>query len=170
MSTTESPNDLHRRALVAEMPALKRAACSILRDRDRAEELTQEALLRVWVRLAEGDSISALQPYLRATLRNLARRPERQVPAELAPPLTAPAASGDRLACRQVLQALTELPTDQLRLLARAALTAASTAEIAAETGLPVGTVASRVSRARSKLRARFDLGETAPVDDLLGR
>jgi RNA polymerase sigma-70 factor (ECF subfamily) len=157
-------------ALAAELPALLRAARALVRSRDGAEDLVQEALLRVWTRMRAGGEIEALRPYLRTTLRNLARRPASLAPAEAAAPEATPPGAADRIACREVLAALAELPPDQAQLLARAALGAATMADLAAETGLPPGTVASRLSRARARLRARFDLPEDGPVAALLER
>lgn len=157
-------------ALTDLIPVLMRTALALTRSRDRAEDLAQEALLRVWTRLRDGEEIGDLRPYLLATLRNLARRPPRLAPAEAAAPESAPGAAADRLACGEVMAALSALPPDQLRLLTRAAIDAATTAELAAETGLPPGTVASRLSRARARLRARLDLPDADPVAALLER
>ena len=165
-----TPAPSERRALVGLIPDLRRAARAIVRDPDRAEDLAQEALLRVWARLRDGGSVGELRPYLMTTLRNLARRPPRLAPAEAAAPeSTEPAAAG-RIAVREVAAALAEMPPDQARLLLAAASGAGTIAEIAAGAGLPPGTVPSRVSRARARLRAAFDLPEDAPVAALLSR
>ncbi len=157
-------------ALTDLIPSLMRTAMALTRSRDRAEDLAQEALLRVWTRLREGETIGDLRPYLLTTLRNLARRPPRLAPAEAAAPESAPNAAPDRIACREVIAALSTLPPDQGRLLSRVVLDAVTIAELAAETGLPPGTVASRLSRARARLRARLDLPEGDPVAALLER
>ncbi|MDH3264511.1 MAG: sigma-70 family RNA polymerase sigma factor [Paracoccaceae bacterium] len=158
------------RALTDLIPALLRAALALTRSGDHAEDLAQEALLRVWTRMHDGEEIGDLRPYALTTLRNLARRPPRLAPAEAAAPEATPSAAPDRIACREVIDALSALPPDQGRLLTRAAFGAATMAELAAETGLPPGTVASRLSRARARLRARLDLPETGPVAALLER
>ncbi len=157
-------------ALARLRPDLLRAARAIARCPDRAEDLAQEALLRVWIRLVAGERIDDLRPYLLTTLRNLARRPPRLLPAELAAPEAAPGNASDRMACREVIAAMGALPAGQATLLAEAALGDGTVAELAARAGLPPGTVASRVSRARASLRARFDLPEAAPVTALLDR
>jgi len=156
--------------LTTHMPALMRTALAVTRSRDRAEDLAQEALLRVWVRLRAGEEIDDLRPYLLTTLRNLARRPPRMAPAEAASPEAAPGEASDRIACAEVIAAIDALPPEQARLLNRTALDDATIAEIAAEAGLPIGTVASRVSRARARLRAELGLGVRDPVGDLLDR
>ena len=156
--------------LAVHMPALMRAALAVTRSRDRAEELSQEAFLRVWAKLRQGERIEDLRPYLLTTMRNLARRPKPMAPAEAAPPEAAPGDTSDRMACDRVMAAIRALPRDQADLLTRTALDDATIAEIAAETGLPMGTVASRVSRARARLRAKLELDRENPVADLLER
>lgn len=155
-------------ALTALIPDARRTARAILRNGDLAEDVVQEALLRVWARLNAGVPIGDLRPYLMTTVRNLARRPRPLAPAEAAPPEAAPGGAHDRIACTEVLAALTHLPRDQARLLTVTALNGATLAELAETTGLPPGTVASRVSRARARLRAQFGLSEKRTVSDLL--
>ena len=157
-------------ALVAAIPALRRTARALVRCPDRAEDITQEALLRVWARMRDGEEIAAPLAYLRATARNLARRPPRLDPAEAASPESTPPCAEDRLACRAVMAALAALPPEQAALLTSAALGEGTVAEIAIATGLPPGTVASRVSRARARLRRDLGLPETRPVGALLDR
>lgn len=145
-------------------------ALALTRSRDRAEDLVQEALLRVWARMSSGEQIDDLRPYLMTTVRNLAKRPPRLAPVEAAPPEAADGHASDRLACAEVIAAIETLPQDQAHLLNRTAFENATIAEIAAETGLPEGTVASRVSRARARLRAKLGLKDTLPLSDLLDR
>ncbi|MCU0911095.1 MAG: sigma-70 family RNA polymerase sigma factor [Rhodobacteraceae bacterium] len=166
--SVSAPATSCRRELVGLIPDLRRAARAIVRDPDLAEDLVQEALLRVWTRLREGGVVDDLRPYLMTTLRNLARRPPRLAPAEAAAPETTEPAAAGRIAVREVAAALAAMPPDQARLLLAAASGAGTLAQIAAEAGLPPGTVASRVWRARARLRAAFDLPEDAPVAALL--
>lgn len=157
-------------ALVALMPDLRRAARAVTRDPSQADDLAQEALLRVWARLCEGGSVGELRPYLMTTLRNLARRPARPAPAEAASPEAIEPVAAGRIAVREVAAAMADLPGEQLQVLIAAATGGGTLAEIAAEAGIAPGTAASRVSRARARLRAAFDLPEDAPVAALLGR
>ncbi|MCX7645982.1 MAG: sigma-70 family RNA polymerase sigma factor [Rhodobacteraceae bacterium] len=154
--------------LTALIPDLERAARAISRRGGEAEDLAQEALLRVWARLASGAAVEDLRPYLLTTLRNLARRPPRLPPAEAAPPEATPPEAAGRIAVREVAEALRSLPAEQARLLVAAAAGTRTLAELAEETGVPPGTVASRVARARARLRAAVDLPEHAPVSALL--
>ncbi len=165
-----APEAINAQALTSLMPVLIRAARAITRDPDRAEDLAQDALLRVWAKLRAGAEIDDLRPYLLTTLRNLAKRPPRMAPVEAAPDDTTPAAAFDRITMHEVLEAVATLPADQAQLLTRAATGDGTMAELAEESGLPQGTVASRVSRGRARLRKHFDLPEANPVGALLDR
>lgn len=59
-------------ALAARGPSLVRFAQSITRDRDRAEDLAQEALLRAFERRDHLDEIADLDAWLRRVVHNLA--------------------------------------------------------------------------------------------------
>lgn len=154
--------------LTMHIPALMRAARAITRSLDLAEDLAQEALLRVWAKLKDGEQIDDLRPYLLTTLRNLARRPARLAPVEAAGPETTDGAAADRVALNEVMSALKNLPHEQSELLRRAAFWEDTMAEISEETGIPCGTVASRISRARARLKEELHLPPTAALTELL--
>ncbi|MBF9061300.1 sigma-70 family RNA polymerase sigma factor, partial [Rhodobacterales bacterium HKCCSP123] len=65
------------------------------------------------------------------------------------------------------LRALDGLPEEQRRLMRLRVLDGLSYAEIAAETGLPMGTVTSRLARGRRALRLALDLPGAASLGDL---
>ncbi|MFX8731574.1 sigma factor-like helix-turn-helix DNA-binding protein, partial [Acinetobacter baumannii] len=69
-----------------------------------------------------------------------------------------PADQHERLAAREVLARLGDLPDDQRAALMLVAVEGLSYEEVAAVQGVPVGTVMSRLSRARARLRS--DSGE----------
>ncbi len=161
-----------RAAALAELrPALLRRARRYRSDPAAAEDLVQEALLRVWLRLAHDPPITHLKAYVVTTLRRLAQRDrameeeltENRVPtvAELGP---------DRVAARDVLTAVGRLPRDQAVLLVGLAVEGKSYAELARTHRVPIGTVMSRVSRGRARLRDALNLPEDRPVSALLGR
>ena len=141
------------RAFLALAPDLRRVARRLTRSAADADDLVQETLLRVWARLAmaeqghpEAAPVTDLRAYAFATLRNRATNaapgpatdPERRRPsdAQIPQPMARPA----RLPSRR-LRALSRLPEDQRHLLRLRAFDGLSYAEIAAETGLPMGTL-----------------------------
>ncbi|SMX42372.1 RNA polymerase sigma factor [Actibacterium lipolyticum] len=156
--------------LEALLPDLMRLARLLTRNRDTAEDLAQEALLSVCSRLAKGEDIRALRPYLMTTLRNAYRRtrahPNFADADEDAMPGHPPEAP-QRMACREVLKAIATLPPHQAELMQLLATTGASYEELSRDTGLPIGTVTSRLSRARATLRCTLDLPPNAPVTAL---
>lgn len=156
-------------ALSICLPELSRAARRLRRNPAEAEDLVQEAVLRVWSRICAGDEVRELRPYLFATLRNLACRPgPRSEPLdESHNPQVAPVAEA-RLATGAVLRAIRDLPEEQAVLIRALAIEGASVRELALRHGLPAGTVRSRVARGRARLAARLGLPPEAPVSALL--
>ncbi len=151
------------------MPALIRLARILAPSPDMAEDMAQEALLRVWARMKNGAAIEDLRPYLMTTLRNASTKPaphhqeltEQNTPGK-------PAEVWSRFACGDVNDAITRLPADQADLLRMAVMQGTSYAQIAKTFDLPIGTVMSRISRARAQLRADLDLPKSKAVETLL--
>ena len=157
-------------ALTALMPKLLRRARRLTRSPEAAEDLVQEALLRVWGRLNQANDIEDLEPYVMTALANIGRRPA-PVHAELTEaemPSTDPEAEA-RMATADVLTAIENLPDAQSVLLRDHAVNGVSYADLAAHYDLPIGTVMSRVARARAQLREDFDLPNKTPAATLLG-
>ena len=146
--------------LVPLMPDLARLTRRLARDPAHAEDLAQEALVRVWARMAEGGTIADLRPYLMEAARNLARRPGRRYLAlEEAPePVSLPEAEG-RLALRDVACAMARLPAGEARLLIAVAARGEGYAALAEAEGVTIGAVMSRIARARARLRTDIDGG-----------
>jgi len=128
----------------------------------QAEEVVQEAMLAVWHKAAQFDPTRAsASAWIYRIARNrqidLFRREERPVPDELtkAPPPEPDAA--DALALdqetRRLRDALKALPPAQREMVERAYLGELSHSEIAAATGLPLGTIKSRIRLALERLR-----------------
>ena len=145
-------------ALSALLPDLGKL-CRILRPRGDADDLAQEVALSVWRQMARGADIDALRPYLMSAARNRARRPMKMGDAleEADIPQVAPDAPA-RLATAEVLRAIRRLPRDHAVLLEDLARDGLSYRELAARHGLPMGTIMSRLARARAALRTEMQL------------
>ncbi|MDI4663483.1 sigma-70 family RNA polymerase sigma factor [Xanthobacter autotrophicus] len=143
------------------IPALRRYARALMKDRAAADDLVQDCLERAighWhQRHAEGDIrawIFAILHNLAMTrLRRAAARP-RPVPIEDAQEgdLARPATQEDRLRYRDALAALAQLPHEQRAVLLLVGVEDLSYAQTAKVLGIPIGTVMSRLSRARERL------------------
>lgn len=146
--------------LIALMPDLLRVARRLTRDADRAQDLCQEVLLKLCIRLDAGAEIDDLRAYAMTALRNQHRQRLRRDQIPLGAPevmdITLPDAF-DACALSEVRRAMSRLPPAQERLMRLVAAGETSPADLARRTGLAPGTVMSRLARARAQLRA--DLG-----------
>ena len=148
------------------IPALRRFAWALVRDADAADDLVQDclerALSRWWLRPRGG----ALAPWLFTILRRLhidrhRAAGRRGVHVELDEAEGAGVA-GDQesgLALRDTLAALDRLPEEQKSLLLLVGVEDLSYEEAARVLGVPVGTVMSRLSRGRARLRSLLETG-----------
>ena len=150
------------------IPALRRYAYALVRDPEAADDLVQDTLERAlsrWhLRHAEGD----LRAWLFAILRNLhvsawrqKRRRGMQVPLDERDEPAAAAVQESGLETQDVLAALDRLPEEHKSLLLLIGVEDFSYDEAARLLGVPIGTVMSRLSRARQRLRAALDGGRT---------
>lgn len=156
----------------ALVPALRRFAWSLTRNTDEADDLVQDCLehaLGAWHRRhADGN----LRTWLFAILYNLhvsdrRRRARRtRLLDEVARTGTeaGPAGGADAtVQCAQVLEHLATLPEEQRDVLLLVGVEGLGYEEAAKVLGVPVGTVMSRLSRGRERLR-RLTEGRAAPV------
>jgi RNA polymerase sigma-70 factor (ECF subfamily) len=172
---------LFRRAphpIEAEIPRLRRFALALTRDRETADDLVQDCIARALAAWAtrRGDD-AALRPWLFAILHNRWRsrqqrewaRPDR---VSLEDTGDGPETSGgqwERLELRDLDAALARLPEDQRALLLLVGIEGLSYEEAARVQGIPLGTVMSRLARARDRLRLIMD-GEPPQLNEGGGR
>jgi len=158
----------------AEIPGLRRYAFALVRDRDRADDLVQDCLehaLSHWPpRPGRQPEPAELRPWLFTILRNLyissyrtRKRRGVDVPIDDDAPLAHPADQEQGLIARDALSALGLLPEEQASLLLLIGVEDLSYDGAARVLGIPLGTVMSRLSRARQRLRALMDR-EAPPI------
>jgi RNA polymerase sigma-70 factor, ECF subfamily len=132
-------------------------------DRDEAQECVQEAFVRAWSHRRQLDKARSPEAWVRTTAYHLAvSRWRRAVRGRRAPdralqPLSQGRAPGeDRVA---LVDALRRLPEVQRRALVLHHLCDLPVDAVAAETGVPTGTVKARLSRGRAALAALLSEG-----------
>jgi RNA polymerase sigma factor (sigma-70 family) len=158
-------------ALVGQIAALRRYARALTGDGWAADDLVQDTLERACERWQLWTAGSDLRAWLFTVMHNLfvdgARRALRQQGQrvevdDVAGELAAPAAATDEALDLQ--RCLLRLPEEQREVLLLVALQDLGYEDVARITGVPVGTVMSRLSRARSRLRELMDGRAPAPA------
>jgi RNA polymerase sigma-70 factor (ECF subfamily) len=150
-------------ALLTELPRLRRYARALVGERAAADDLVQDTLERAWSRVAQWRQGSDLRAWLFSIMHNLRvdqlRRPGlKTLPMEdedFAVP--ARATQSDRLELNDLESALARLPEEQRAVLLLVAIEEMRYDEVAATLGIPIGTVMSRLSRGRERLRLILD-------------
>jgi len=157
--------------LEALMPRIFARARRLTRDRDAAQDLAQDASLKIWQKLVDDADIQDLEAYAMITLRNLATSGWRQTHASeeiREDHLSCLPEAHARLALKDLMSAINRLPDDQAQLIRLVARGETSPADLANITGIPMGTVMSRLGRARVALRVDLDLSKSSAVSELI--
>jgi len=149
----------------ALVPALRRYARALTGSVDRADDLVQDCVVRAMTKQSLWRPAVPLRPWLFRIMINLHRNdrrrlrgsPERDGLDTLPFEPSSPASQGDRLALAETAAAIDRLPDDQREALLLVVLDGMSYAEAAAALEIPMGTLMSRVGRAREALRAMVD-------------
>ena len=154
-----------RQALVEHIPGLRRYARALTGDAWAADDLVQDTLERAcgkWRLWLAGSNLRAwLFTLMHNLFANRVRRAMRQTPGgtvdieEVAHQLEAPDPGlGDAI---DLQRCLLRLPPDQRVVLLLVSVEDMSYQEVATITGVPIGTVMSRLSRARRRLQELLD-------------
>ena len=150
--------------LEAEIPALRRYARALCRDPSEADDLVQDCLEKAIARWSSRREEASLRAWLLTILRNLFISGRRQrarrgwydtldaTEHEGTPP-----AQDAGLHMRDIAAALAALPREQREVVLLVTVDDLSYEETARVLDVPVGTVMSRLSRARERLRRSLD-------------
>lgn len=150
------------------VPALRRYAWALVRDHEGADDLVQDCLERAVGRWASRRREGDLRAWLFTVLHNLfvdgLRRTRRQglrVGLDHAAELPAPGQDQEsRMAMRDILHCLDALPEDQRAVILLVGVEDLSYGAAARVLGVPIGTVMSRLSRGRERLRGLLERSE----------
>jgi len=159
--------DEFRTRMVEILPRLRRFAVALTGDLDQGDDLVQETCMRALSRVDQWQPGTRLDSWMYRIAQNLwldrmrARRVRGvQVDIEAAEMLAGPNGRNvveSRLTLAAVGQAMTYLPDDQRVLIALVCIDGLSYKEAAEITQTPIGTVMSRLARARRELTARLE-------------
>src|SRR5690349_7658295 len=156
-----SPNPSVSEAMLRAVPSLRAFAISLCGNVDRADDLVQETLLRAWANLNSFEPGTNMSAWLFTILRNLFRSEYRKRRREVADgdgsyaqTLKTQPEQASRVEFEEFRTALAKLPQDQREALVLVGASGFSYEEAAGICGCAVGTIKSRVNRARSKLAA----------------
>ncbi|HVY18050.1 MAG TPA: RNA polymerase sigma factor [Rhodopila sp.] len=152
------------------IPALRRYARGLLRDRAAADDLVQDCLERAITHWSRRRQDSDPRAWVFTILHNLAmtrvrRQASRPQPVDLAAVedwVPVPPAQEDGLRYRALVQTLSQLPEDQRAVLLLVGIEDLSYAAAAEVLGIPIGTVMSRLSRARERLSRTIDRNDSS--------
>jgi RNA polymerase sigma-70 factor (ECF subfamily) len=153
--------------LEAVVPRLRRYARALTGTREAADDLTQDALERAWQKRALWQPGTDLRAWMFTIMHNVfvngTRKGRPTVSLEdLAMEDSRPAAGTSvetGIVLGELARSLALLPEEQREVLLLVGLEQFSYAEASEMLGVPIGTVMSRLSRARERLRLLLDAG-----------
>ncbi|NQV55154.1 MAG: sigma-70 family RNA polymerase sigma factor [Rhodospirillales bacterium] len=161
-----------RTALKDALPHVMRYARALTRDPDLAEDLLHDCVARALDKLHQFQAGTNMRAWLFTILHNIhlqnlrgaSRRPRTdQLDDEISGRIGVDGDQDDKLAIRDFDRALARLPEDQKQVILLIGLEDMSYQETATILDIPVGTVMSRLSRGREKLRNDMD-GKLKPA------
>lgn len=145
--------------LVAHIPSLRAFAVSLCGQMDKADDLVQEALMKAWSNLDSFTEGTNMRAWLFTILRNVyysehrkRRREVQDIDGVFSGRLVVPPAQNGHMDLEDFRTALSRLPSDQREALILVGASGFSYEEAAHICEVAVGTIKSRVNRARSAL------------------
>jgi len=158
-------SEFHR-LIEEQIPRLRRYARALTRNPDRADDLVQDTLVRALAKQHLWQPGTNLRAWLFTLMHNQnvnsVRRSLREGTAiDVEQISSALVATTDPTASRKLLElerALGQLPVEQREAILLVGLEGLAYEEAATILGIPIGTVRSRLSRARDSLRRLMDI------------
>ena len=173
--TTPAAPPLPHPELLAAIPRLRRYARVLVGDAARADDLVQDTLARAWEKRRLWEAGTDLRAWLFTVMHNLHINQLATIRRDAATMSLDDDTSGaawqvsvrpnqqERVLLQEVVRQMDRLPAEQREVLVLAAVEELRYDEIAAVLSVPIGTVMSRLSRARQKLR-RFVAEPASPL------
>ena len=145
--------------ILEHIPRLRRYARALLGDRHAADDLVQDTLERAWNKFDLWRPGSDLRAWLFAIMHNVfvnqvrGKRNEIEKTMEELPIVAVRATQSDSLEIADVERALRALPHEQREVLLLIAIEEMTYDQASRALAIPIGTVMSRLSRARERMR-----------------
>jgi len=168
---TDSHRDAFTVALTAQLPGLRRYATALAGNPGMADDLVQDTIERALRQATKLEDLQRIGAWLRSILHNLyiddVRRTRRQgvkvdlMDVENSFSVVTPVR--DHAAVMDFERALATLSFEHRQILLLVGLEGLNYREVAAELSMPMGTVMSRLARARERLRAEME--RTTPAE-----
>jgi len=153
-----------RDSVLALIPALRAFAWSLSHNSSDADDLVQDSLIKAWTHRDKFEPGTNLRAWLFTILRNTyytnavrRRREVRDETGKYAAALTSPATQDWNVAMRSLQAALAQLPDEHREALILVGAAGLTYEEAALVCGCALGTIKSRVNRARAKLLKIMD-------------
>jgi RNA polymerase sigma-70 factor (ECF subfamily) len=157
------------RLLESEIPRLRRYARALTHDAARADDLVQETLCRALRKAHLWEPGSNLRAWLFTLLHNqhvndvrkITREGQSTAVEDVTPHLSIAPTQPAKLELRDLDRAIGRLPDEQRQVVLLIGLEGLRYEQVAEILGVPVGTVRSRLSRAREALRRLMDVPDS---------
>ncbi|GEP07991.1 sigma-70 family RNA polymerase sigma factor [Methylobacterium oxalidis] len=161
--------DAFRDELLTVLPRLRAFAVSLAMDEAQADDLVQETVIKAWQKQESYRPGTNVEAWICTILRRLfyddRRTAKREAASEFSiDPVTPPRALEQSTDLRKVWVALTNLPPVQREALVLVSAQGMTYEAAATRAGCQVGTIKSRVSRARAALASSLGVPTLRPV------
>lgn len=159
--------------VLAHLSPMRRYARALTRDENAAEDLVHDALVRAYEKRSTFRLGGNLRTWILSILHNTfidgqrRLKAEQKRVAETAETLEAhfPASQDNALRLQQIKEAFLRLPDEQRSVLHLVAIEGMRYQEAADALGIPLGTLMSRLGRARAALRLFEEGGDASPAE-----
>jgi len=152
---------------------MRRYARALTRDESAADDLVQDALVRAYEKRSTFRLGGDLRKWILSILHNTFIDSQRRLKAEQrrvsetadTSEAYSPASQDDAIRLQQIKEAFLRLPDEQRSVLHLVAIEGMKYQEAADALGIPIGTLMSRLGRARAALRHFEDGGTESPAE-----
>jgi RNA polymerase sigma-70 factor (ECF subfamily) len=161
-----------REEIVEHLNALRAFALSLTRNRSLADDMVQDTVEKAWRNIDKFQPGSNMRAWLFTILRNTyyssRRKAKREVPdpeGAMVATLSEKPAHDGRLQMTDFRRAFAKLPVEQREVLILVGASGFSYEEAADTCGVAIGTIKSRLNRARANLTTLLDMTEGEPME-----